>query len=108
MLVLVGEVPCKALTLIIPLWYWIPLATALSNEWTVVLEDVPGLHLNVLESTTVTVNHLPLAGSVDLGYAWVPPPAVHVNTNDWSTILILCPETNPWSATVIVNRPVVG
>ena len=92
----------------IPLLYRIPLATALSNAWVVVLEDVPGLTLKVSESTTVTVNHLPLAGSVDLGYAWVPPPARHVNTNDWSTIWISSPDSNPWLGTVSVNRPVVG
>ena len=40
-LVLVGEVPCKALILITPLLYWIPLATALENEWVPVLPDTP-------------------------------------------------------------------
>ena len=79
---------------------WIP-------EFAVALE-VPTSRSNVLVVTDLIVNHLSLAGSVDLGYVWLVActSLAHVNVNELSSNLTFSPTLNPWLLTCIVRTPV--
>ena len=89
----------------------IPFLSAYLNVWAVVFWETPTFTVNVVALVTVTVNHLLLYGSVDLGYecwvAWLS--SAQVNVTDASLIIILSPLESPWLARVTtVNTPVLG
>ena len=66
----------------------------------------PTSKLNLVVLSTVIAFHLPLAGSVDLGYVLLPDPIEQVNVSALSSNLTKLPVENPWAAAVvIVNIP---
>ena len=89
------------------------LVTQLTNVWSdIFVEGITSRTCtsNVFVVTSETGIHLPLIGSVDLGYWWSVAfwSYLQLNLNALSAILILCPLQSPWLATVMVNLPVKG
>ena len=76
------------------------LEVADTNVWTVVFVDGITSNtstVNVFALTSLIIIHLPLTGSVDLGYKWLVESAslAHVNVRELSAILTYECGKNP-------------